>query len=98
VRLTGPGGTAPAVTPLAGAEIVVYPTAIGSEPVFPDFDTRPLWQQVIVANGINSGLFMVVPNRVGAEGKVSLRFLVHLRPVRTSAGAGTPRPGGGAGG
>ena len=56
---------------LAGAEIVVYPTAIGSEPVFPDFDTRPLWQQVIVANGISSGLFMVVPNRVGDEGKVS---------------------------
>jgi N-carbamoylputrescine amidase len=56
---------------LAGAEIVVYPTAIGSEPVFPGFDTRPLWQQVIVANGINSGLFMVVPNRVGDEGKVS---------------------------
>ncbi|HTY26999.1 MAG TPA: nitrilase-related carbon-nitrogen hydrolase, partial [Mycobacterium sp.] len=56
---------------LAGAEILVYPTAIGSEPVFPDFDTRPLWQQVIVANGINSGLFMVVPNRVGDEGKVS---------------------------
>ncbi|BBY58520.1 nitrilase-related carbon-nitrogen hydrolase [Mycolicibacterium sarraceniae] len=56
---------------LAGAEVVVYPTAIGSEPVFPDFDTRPLWQQVIVANGINSGLFMVVPNRVGDEGKVT---------------------------
>ncbi|MBB3601016.1 N-carbamoylputrescine amidase [Mycolicibacterium sp. BK556] len=56
---------------LAGAEVVVYPTAIGSEPVFPDFDTRPLWQQVIVANGINSGLFMVVPNRVGDEGAVT---------------------------
>jgi len=56
---------------LGGAEIVVYPTAIGSEPVFPDFDTRPLWQQVIVANGINSGLFMVVPNRTGDEGTVS---------------------------
>lgn len=56
---------------LAGAEVVVYPTAIGSEPVFPDFDTRPLWQQVIVANGINSGLFMVVPNRVGNEGTVT---------------------------
>lgn len=55
---------------LGGAEIVVYPTAIGSEPVFPAFDTQPLWQQVIVANGINSGLFMVVPNRTGDEGKV----------------------------
>ena len=55
---------------LGGAEVVVYPTAIGSEPVFPNFDTQPLWQQVIVANGINSGLFMVVPNRTGDEGKV----------------------------
>lgn len=56
---------------LGGAEIVVYPTAIGSEPVFPAFDTQPLWQQVIVANGISSGLFMVVPNRIGDEGKVT---------------------------
>jgi len=56
---------------LGGAEIVVYPTAIGSEPVFPDFDTQPLWQQVIVANGISSGLFMVVPNRTGDEGALS---------------------------
>ncbi|MCX8561197.1 hydrolase [Mycolicibacterium mucogenicum] len=56
---------------LGGAEIVVYPTAIGSEPVFPAFDTQPLWQQVIVANGINSGLFMVVPNRIGDEGAVT---------------------------
>jgi N-carbamoylputrescine amidase len=56
---------------LGGAEIVVYPTAIGSEPMFPSFDTKPLWQQVIVANGINSGLFMVVPNRTGDEGRVT---------------------------
>jgi N-carbamoylputrescine amidase len=56
---------------LGGAEIVVYPTAIGSEPVFPAFDTRPLWQHVIVANGISSGLFMVVPNRTGDEGGLS---------------------------
>lgn len=53
---------------LGGAEILVYPTAIGSEPTFPDFDTQPLWRQVIVANGINSGTFMVVPNRTGDEG------------------------------
>jgi N-carbamoylputrescine amidase len=52
---------------LRGADVVVYPTAIGSEPDHPDFDTRPLWQQVIVGNGIANGLFMVVPNRTGAE-------------------------------
>src|SRR4051812_44841488 len=52
---------------LAGAEVLVYPTAIGSEPDHPDFDTQPLWQQVIVGHGIANGLFMVVPNRTGAE-------------------------------
>lgn len=52
---------------LGGADVVVYPTAIGSEPDHPDFDTQPLWQQVIVGNGIANGLFMVVPNRTGRE-------------------------------
>jgi N-carbamoylputrescine amidase len=54
---------------LGGANVVVYPTAIGSEPDHPDFDTQPLWQQVIVGNGIANGLFMVVPNRTGTETK-----------------------------
>lgn len=52
---------------LGGADVVVYPTAIGSEPDHPDFDTQPLWQQVIVGNGIANGLFMVAPNRTGHE-------------------------------
>ncbi|HEX4442110.1 MAG TPA: nitrilase-related carbon-nitrogen hydrolase [Galbitalea sp.] len=52
---------------IGGANIVVYPTAIGSEPDHPDFDTEPLWRQVIVGNGIANGLFMVVPNRTGRE-------------------------------
>jgi N-carbamoylputrescine amidase len=56
---------------LGGAELLVYPTAIGSEPDHPDFDTQPLWQQVIVGNGIANGLFMVVPNRWGSEGTLN---------------------------
>jgi len=55
---------------LASAEVLCYPTAIGSEPDHPNFDTQPLWRQVIVANGINSGTFMVVPNRHGNEGTI----------------------------
>jgi N-carbamoylputrescine amidase len=53
---------------LAGAEVLVYPTAIGSEPDHPDFDTEPLWQNVITANGIANGTFMVAVNRIGSEG------------------------------
>jgi N-carbamoylputrescine amidase len=52
---------------LSGAEVLIYPTAIGSEPDHPDFDTEPLWQQVIVANGIANGTFMVAVNRIGPE-------------------------------
>jgi N-carbamoylputrescine amidase len=52
---------------LEGADVLVYPTAIGSEPDHPEFDTQPLWQQVIVANGIANGVFMVAVNRIGSE-------------------------------
>ncbi|MFM1845064.1 MAG: hypothetical protein RI917_382 [Actinomycetota bacterium] len=53
---------------LAGADILCYPTAIGSEPDHSDFDTEPLWRQVIVSHAIANGLFIVVPNRYGHEG------------------------------
>jgi N-carbamoylputrescine amidase len=57
---------------LAGAEVLVYPTAIGSEPDHPTFDTEPLWEKVITANGITNGTFMIAVNRIGVEGP--LRF------------------------
>lgn len=56
---------------LRGAEVLVYPTAIGSEPDHPDFDTEPLWRQVIVGNAIANGTFMIVPNRYGNEGALN---------------------------
>jgi len=56
---------------LAGAEIIVYPTAIGSEPDHPDFDTEPLWEQVIRGHGIENATFMIVPNRIGTEGPIT---------------------------
>jgi N-carbamoylputrescine amidase len=56
---------------LAGAEVLIYPTAIGSEPDHPGFDTEPLWQQVIVGNGVANGTFMVAVNRIGDEGPLT---------------------------
>ncbi len=52
---------------LEGADVLVYPTAIGSEPEHPEFDTQPLWEKVIVGNAIANGVFMVAVNRVGEE-------------------------------
>ena len=53
---------------LAGADLLCYPTAIGSEPDYPDFDTAPLLRQVISGHAIAYGLFIAIPNRYGTEG------------------------------
>jgi N-carbamoylputrescine amidase len=52
---------------LRGADVLVYPTAIGSEPDHPEFDTEPLWERVIVGNAIANGTFMIAVNRTGSE-------------------------------
>ena len=56
---------------LGGAQVLAYPTAIGSEPDHPEFDTQPLWQHTIIAHAIANGLFVVVPNRTGSEGIIT---------------------------
>ncbi len=52
---------------LQGADLLIYPTAIGSEPDHPQFDTEPLWEQVIRGNAIANGMFMLAVNRIGSE-------------------------------
>jgi N-carbamoylputrescine amidase len=52
---------------LAGADVLVYPTAIGSEPDRPEFDSQPMWEQMIAANGLANATFMVAVNRIGTE-------------------------------
>ena len=64
---------------------IVYPTAIGSEPDHPDFDTQPLWQQVIVGNGIANGTFMVAVNRIGDRGRRSRSTARRSSPTPTAA-------------
>jgi len=61
---------------LAGADLLVYPTAIGSEPDHPAFDTAPLLRSVVLGNGIANGLSMIVANRHGTEraGNVTVTF------------------------
>ena len=80
---------------LGGAQVLCYPTAIGSEPDHPDFDTQPLWQQVIVGNGIANGLFMVVPNRYGTEGLITFYGSSFISdPYGRDPRAGAARRGG----
>ena len=52
---------------LKGAELIVYPTAIGSEPDHPGFDSQPLWQHTITAHAIANGVFVAAVNRTGDD-------------------------------
>jgi N-carbamoylputrescine amidase len=53
---------------LAGSDILFYPTAIGSEPEEPDFDSKDSWQRVMVGHAVANAVAVVAANRVGAEG------------------------------
>lgn len=52
---------------LLNTDLVCYPTAIGTEPDHPDFDTQPLWKEMMVAHGIANGMFVAAVNRIGTE-------------------------------
>ena len=56
---------------LGGADLLCYPTAIGSEPDYPQFDTGPLLRAVMSGHAIANGLFIALPNRFGAEGRIA---------------------------
>jgi N-carbamoylputrescine amidase len=52
---------------LIQTDLVCYPTAIGSEPDHPNFDTEPLWRSMMMAHGIANGMFVAAVNRIGTE-------------------------------
>ncbi|MFN3938038.1 MAG: N-carbamoylputrescine amidase [Gemmobacter sp.] len=52
---------------LLGAEILVYPTAIGSEPAAPDYDSRAHWQRVMQGHAAANMVPLVAANRIGTE-------------------------------
>jgi N-carbamoylputrescine amidase len=54
---------------LAGADILLYPTAIGSEPEEPELDSRDSWQRVMVGHAVANAVGVVAANRIGVEGE-----------------------------
>ena len=53
---------------LAGADILFYPTAIGSEPEEPEFDSAQSWQRVMIGHAVANSVGVVAANRIGGEG------------------------------
>ena len=52
---------------LAGAEILFYPTAIGSEPLDPDYDSKDHWQTCMQGHSAANMVPLVASNRIGTE-------------------------------
>ena len=52
---------------LQGAELLLYPTAIGSEPQDPSLDSSEHWQRVMQGHAAANLVPVVAANRVGVE-------------------------------
>jgi len=64
---------------LAGAEILFYPTAIGSEPYDAALDTHAQWQRAMQGHAVSNAVPVVAANRIGIEDNdgVSQKFYGH---------------------
>ena len=61
---------------LSGADILLYPTAIGSEPQDPLLDSKDHWQNVMKGHAAANQIPVIASNRIGTEneGSISVTF------------------------
>lgn len=55
---------------LLGADLLLYPTAIGSEPAQLNIDTRSMWQRVMIGHAVANSVYLAAVNRVGTENNI----------------------------
>ena len=60
---------------LDGAEILLFPTAIGTEPHDPELDTSRMWRRAMIGHAVSNVVPVVAANRIGTEG--DQRFYGH---------------------
>ncbi|MFY7744833.1 MAG: N-carbamoylputrescine amidase [Erythrobacter sp.] len=63
------------VMALLGAELLLYPTAIGSEPYDADLDTSRMWRRAMIGHAVSNCMPVAAANRIGSEG--GQRFYGH---------------------
>jgi N-carbamoylputrescine amidase len=52
---------------LMGAELLLYPTAIGSEPYDTDLDTSRMWRRAMQGHAVSNCMPVIAANRIGTE-------------------------------
>ena len=55
------------VMALMGAEVLLYPTAIGSEPYDSGLDTSRMWRRAMLGHAVSNCLPVIAANRIGEE-------------------------------
>lgn len=55
------------VMALMGAELLLYPTAIGSEPYDADLDTSRMWRRAMIGHAVSNCMPVIAANRIGTE-------------------------------
>ncbi|MBC2666970.1 N-carbamoylputrescine amidase [Novosphingobium flavum] len=55
------------VMALMGAELLFYPTAIGSEPYDAELDTSRMWKRAMVGHSVSNCMPVIAANRIGSE-------------------------------
>jgi len=55
------------VMALMGAEVLLYPTAIGSEPYDADLDTSRMWRRAMIGHAVSNCMPVIAANRIGTE-------------------------------
>ncbi len=53
---------------LGGADVLLYPTAIGSEPGNPHLDTKERWRRAMLGHAVCNVVPVAAANRIGSEG------------------------------
>ena len=52
---------------LMGAEVLFYPTAIGSEPYDSSLDTSRMWRRAMIGHAVSNCMPVIAANRIGEE-------------------------------
>ena len=60
---------------LMGADVLMFPTAIGDEPAAEELDTSRLWRRAMVGHAVSNVVPIVASNRIGTED--SMTFYGH---------------------
>ena len=69
---------------LSGAELLLYPTAIGGEPEDDGFDSSDMWQRAMIGHAASNQIPVIASNRIGTEKGIDIENYFYGRSFVTN--------------